>query len=82
MIRWESEEDWKAWETSEAHLAGHKAERGKPSPSYIIEGKQDVYHVLTTKVVLSEVVFLDVQKRDITRFNFVARCFSCKQHVN
>ncbi|KHF30346.1 Heme-degrading monooxygenase HmoA [Anoxybacillus sp. BCO1] len=49
MIRWESEEDWKAWETSEAHLAGHKAERGKPSPSYIIEGKQDVYHVLTTK---------------------------------
>lgn len=49
MIRWESEEDWKAWETSEAHLAGHKAERGKPSSSYIMEGKQDVYHVLTTK---------------------------------
>lgn len=25
MIRWESEEAWKNWETSEEHLAGHRA---------------------------------------------------------
>lgn len=49
MIRWESEEAWKAWETSETHLAGHKVNRGKPSPSYIIDGRQDVYHVLASK---------------------------------
>ncbi|PMC34505.1 antibiotic biosynthesis monooxygenase [Bacillus sp. UMB0899] len=49
MIRWESESDWKAWETSDIHLAGHRAKRGNPSPSYIISGTQDVYHVLSKK---------------------------------
>ncbi len=49
MIRWESESDWKAWETSDIHLAGHREKRGKPSPSYIIESSQDVYRVLSTK---------------------------------
>ncbi|WP_026559596.1 antibiotic biosynthesis monooxygenase [Bacillus sp. J37] len=49
MIRWKSESDWKAWETSDIHLAGHREKRGKPSPSYIIESSQDVYHVLSTK---------------------------------
>jgi len=50
MIRWESEEAWKSWETSEVHLAGHKENRKKLPPSYIIEKRQDVYHVLATKM--------------------------------
>ncbi|MBM7603707.1 heme oxygenase (staphylobilin-producing) [Metabacillus crassostreae] len=49
MIRWDSESSWKAWETSEVHLAGHKANRGKPSPSFIINSRQDTYHVLGQK---------------------------------
>jgi len=49
MIRWESEEAWKAWEKSEAHLAGHRANRGKPAPSYILESRQDVFYVLGQK---------------------------------
>ncbi|MFZ3591667.1 antibiotic biosynthesis monooxygenase family protein [Bacillus sp. DJP31] len=49
MIRWESEEAWKAWETSDVHLAGHRANRGVPKPEFIIESRQDVYHVLGQK---------------------------------
>jgi heme oxygenase (staphylobilin-producing) len=49
MIRWESEEAWKAWETSDVHIAGHRANRGKPKPEFIIESHQDVYHVLGHK---------------------------------
>ncbi|WP_026691743.1 antibiotic biosynthesis monooxygenase family protein [Alteribacter aurantiacus] len=49
MIRWESEDDWKAWETSDVHLAGHKANRGKPKPSFIVDSRQDVYQVLSQK---------------------------------
>lgn len=48
-IRWDSEESWKAWEKSDVHLAGHKAKRGKPKPEFIIESKQEVYHVLASK---------------------------------
>ncbi|MED4403398.1 antibiotic biosynthesis monooxygenase family protein [Metabacillus fastidiosus] len=54
MLRWESEDDWKAWETSEVHLAGHRANRGKPSPSFIIDSKQEVYHMLGQKEYRSE----------------------------
>ncbi|TPE67286.1 antibiotic biosynthesis monooxygenase family protein [Halalkalibacterium halodurans] len=49
IIRWESEEAWKAWEKSDAHLAGHRENRGKPKPSYILDGRQDVYEVLAKK---------------------------------
>lgn len=49
MIRWESESDWKAWETSDVHLAGHRANRGKPTPSFIVASRQEVYHVLGQK---------------------------------
>ncbi|ARK32888.1 antibiotic biosynthesis monooxygenase family protein [Halalkalibacter krulwichiae] len=49
MIRWESESAWKTWETSDVHLAGHRANRGQPSPSFIIESKQEVYHVIGQK---------------------------------
>ncbi|UOY91880.1 antibiotic biosynthesis monooxygenase [Ectobacillus sp. JY-23] len=50
VIRWESEAAWKAWETSEVHLAGHRANRGKPAPSFILNSRQDVYHVLGQKM--------------------------------
>ena len=49
MIRWESEEAWKGWETSEVHLAGHRAKRGKPGPSFILSSRQDVYYVMGQK---------------------------------
>lgn len=49
LIRWESEEAWKAWETSEVHLAGHRENRGKPSPAYILSGNQEYYHVIGHK---------------------------------
>lgn len=45
LIRWESEQDWKNWEKSEEHIAGHKAKLGKPVPEYIVSvegGKYDV----------------------------------------
>jgi heme oxygenase (staphylobilin-producing) len=32
MIKWESEDHWKQWEKSPAHIAGHKANLGKPKP--------------------------------------------------
>jgi heme oxygenase (staphylobilin-producing) len=49
MIRWESEEAWKSWELSEAHIAGHRANRGKPKPDFILESQQNVYQVLGKK---------------------------------
>jgi heme oxygenase (staphylobilin-producing) len=49
MIRWESEEAWKNWETSEEHLAGHRAGRGKPKPDHIIKVEHGVYYVKSSK---------------------------------
>ncbi|MGM7634299.1 antibiotic biosynthesis monooxygenase family protein [Bacillus sp. Hm123] len=49
MIRWESEQDWKNWETSEEHLAGHRASRGKPKPDHIINVTHGVYDVKSSK---------------------------------
>ncbi|AXI08137.1 antibiotic biosynthesis monooxygenase [Oceanobacillus sp. 143] len=45
MIRWETEEHWKQWEKSDAHIAGHKANRGKPKPDYIISSDAGLYRV-------------------------------------
>jgi len=45
MIRWESEESWKNWEKHPDHIAGHKANQGKPKPDYVLESSQDVYYV-------------------------------------
>lgn len=45
MVRWESEEAWKNWEKSPEHIAGHKANAGKPKPNFIIESGQNVYYV-------------------------------------
>lgn len=44
-VRWESESDWKNWEKNPEHIAGHKANIGKPKPDHIIESSQNTYHV-------------------------------------
>lgn len=49
MNRWESEEHWKQWEKSDAHIAGHKAKLGKPKPDYIISSDGGLYEVKTIK---------------------------------
>lgn len=49
MIRWESEEHWKKWEKSDAHVAGHKAEKGKPKPEYLIRMEGERYEVQAVK---------------------------------
>jgi len=49
LIRWESEDHWKAWEKSEAHIAGHKANLGKPKPDYILSSEAKKYHVQAIK---------------------------------
>jgi heme oxygenase (staphylobilin-producing) len=49
LIRWESEEAWKNWEKSDAHLQGHKNSRGQEKPAYIISTAVHMYHVQTVK---------------------------------
>jgi heme oxygenase (staphylobilin-producing) len=49
MIQWESEADWKNWEKSPEHIAGHKAGAGKPKPDHILESSQNVYEVKSNK---------------------------------
>jgi heme oxygenase (staphylobilin-producing) len=49
LIRWESEGHWKKWEKSEAHIAGHKANLGKPKPDYIVESEGGLYEVKAVK---------------------------------
>lgn len=49
VIRWESEEHWKQWEKSDAHIAGHKANRGKPKPDYLISQEVKRYEVKAAK---------------------------------
>ncbi|MFB5087452.1 antibiotic biosynthesis monooxygenase [Psychrobacillus sp. PGGUH221] len=49
VVGWTSEEDWKNWEKSPEHIAGHKANIGKPKPDYIIESSQNVYEVKVSK---------------------------------
>ncbi|GGE63567.1 antibiotic biosynthesis monooxygenase family protein [Priestia taiwanensis] len=49
MIRWESEEAWKGWETSEIHLEGHRQSRGKPKEDYVVSSSHAVYDVKSSK---------------------------------
>ncbi|MFJ7755607.1 antibiotic biosynthesis monooxygenase [Peribacillus muralis] len=49
MINWESEEYWKQWEKSEVHIAGHKANLGKPKPEYIVSSEGALYEVKAVK---------------------------------
>jgi len=53
MIHWESEEYWKKWETSDAHIAGHKANLGKPKPEYIISSEGGLYDVKAVKTAVN-----------------------------
>ncbi|WP_428911522.1 antibiotic biosynthesis monooxygenase family protein [Niallia sp. Krafla_26] len=49
IIRWESEDHWKQWEKSDAHIAGHKANIGKPKPDYLISQEVKKYKVKAVK---------------------------------
>ena len=49
QTKWESEEKWKQWEKSDAHIAGHKARLGKPKPEHIISSEGSVYEVKVVK---------------------------------
>ena len=49
QIRWESEAHWKQWEKSDAHIAGYKANIGKPKPDYIVSSEGGLYEVKAVK---------------------------------
>ncbi|NUU76857.1 antibiotic biosynthesis monooxygenase [Paenibacillus xylanilyticus] len=49
IIRWESEEAWKNWEKSDAHLQGHRNKRGQEKPAYLISTTVNMYEVQTVK---------------------------------
>ncbi|MFD0620864.1 antibiotic biosynthesis monooxygenase family protein [Paenibacillus sp. GCM10027629] len=55
LIRWESEEAWKKWETSEAHIEGHRQSRGKPQPEYIVSRSHATYDVASSKSGVSSI---------------------------
>jgi len=50
LTRWESEEHWKQWEKSDAHIAGHKAKLGQPKPEYLISSEGAKYEVKAVKL--------------------------------
>ncbi|HZG71910.1 MAG TPA: antibiotic biosynthesis monooxygenase [Chondromyces sp.] len=54
LIRWESEEHWKQWEKSDAHIAGHKAKLGQPKPEYLISSEGGVYEVKAVKTAANK----------------------------
>ncbi|GEK30838.1 antibiotic biosynthesis monooxygenase [Kurthia zopfii] len=45
LVRWESEEAWKAWEKSPEHIAGHRENRGKPKPDHVLNVEVTMYEV-------------------------------------
>ncbi|WP_426445428.1 antibiotic biosynthesis monooxygenase [Paenibacillus sp. S-38] len=45
MIRWRSLEDWKNWEKSDAHIQGHRQNRGQPKPEHIISVTVNMYEL-------------------------------------
>ncbi|MHA0856785.1 antibiotic biosynthesis monooxygenase [Paenibacillus sp. CMAA1364] len=49
MIRWESEEAWKNWEKSDVHIQGHRDNRGKTPPEYVISTTVHMYDVKNVK---------------------------------
>lgn len=49
MIRWESEEAWKAWEKSDVHIQGHRQSAKQGRPDYIISSSHDSYQVCVEK---------------------------------
>lgn len=49
IVAWASEQDWKNWEKSPEHIAGHKANLGKPKPDHIIESSGGLYELKASK---------------------------------
>lgn len=49
LITWESEEDWKNWEKSDAHIAGHRANKNKAKPDHILNMEVSHYEVHAVK---------------------------------
>ncbi|MFE8700093.1 antibiotic biosynthesis monooxygenase [Cytobacillus sp. FJAT-54145] len=49
QIRWESEDYWKQWEKSDAHIAGHKGKKGQPTPEFILDTEVSFYEVKAVK---------------------------------
>ena len=47
LIRWESEDAWKNWEKSDVHIQGHRENRGKVLPEYVISSTVNMYDVVT-----------------------------------
>lgn len=49
IIRWASEEAWKNWEKSPAHLQGHRDQKGHQPPDYIISYTVAMYELKKVK---------------------------------
>lgn len=49
IIRWESQEAWKNWEKSDAHIAGHRNRQGQQPPSYILNTTVNLYDAQVVK---------------------------------
>ncbi|MBY9078084.1 antibiotic biosynthesis monooxygenase [Paenibacillus sp. HN-1] len=45
FIRWESEEAWKTWEKSPAHIAGHRNSHNQEKPDYLLSTEVTMYEV-------------------------------------
>jgi heme oxygenase (staphylobilin-producing) len=50
MVRWESEEAWKTWEKSPAHIEGHRNQRNQQKPEYMLSTTVNMYHVKAVKL--------------------------------
>ncbi|GAE29819.1 antibiotic biosynthesis monooxygenase [Halalkalibacter hemicellulosilyticus] len=53
LVHWQSEEAWKNWEKSDAHIAGHKAKKEQSKPDYILDVEVDKYEVKAVKTAIS-----------------------------
>lgn len=49
LVTWESEEAWKQWEKSDAHIAGHRAKNKQQKPEFIIKTEVGKYEVKAIK---------------------------------
>ena len=49
LVTWESEEHWKRWEKSDAHIAAHRAKRNQPKPEYMLNVEVGMYEVKAVK---------------------------------
>jgi len=49
LIRWESEEAWKAWEKSPEHIQGHRDSKGKTPPEYVLSTTVNLFDAKAVK---------------------------------